>query len=98
MATFACYRAATKPSNKEKDASGIVLLGFIADYNRNRECDRLMVASSPIRSENALGMPDGHLIGAQSSLAADQATHQSWGDTSLLVLSTSIPYLAEVVI
>lgn len=61
-----------------KNASGIVLLlGLIADYNRNRDCDRLMVASSPIRSVNALGMPDGHLIGAQSSLAADLATHQS---------------------
>lgn len=77
--------AAIQPSDKE-ECSGIILgLIGLADYNRNRDCDRSMVASSPIRSENALGMPDGHLIGAQCSLTADQTTDQSWGDTREIV-------------
>lgn len=83
MAIFKGNSAAIQPSNKE-ECSGIIL-GLIADYNRNRDCDRSMVASSPIRSENALGMPNGHLIGAQCSLAADQTTDQSWGDTREIV-------------
>lgn len=84
MAIFEGNSAAIQPSNEE-ECFGYNTVGLIAGYNRNRDCDRSMAASSPIRSENAPGMPDGHLIGAQCSLAADQTTDQSWGDTREIV-------------